>query len=127
MMRSRIHMLSFGLAAVLAAGTLPVLAQTPGNVPRASAKPARKGYNPARRVPPYFGKVGLSTDQKETIYSIRGKYQEKIASLQQQIDEMRAQELSECEEVLSDSQRQLLNQERPASKRKDPTPAKSGE
>ncbi|MEO6809060.1 MAG: hypothetical protein ABI353_08095 [Isosphaeraceae bacterium] len=125
MMRSRIRMLSFGLAAVLAAGTLPVLAQAPGNVPRSSAKPARKAYNPARRVPAYFGKVGLSTDQKETIYAIRGKYQEKIASLQQQIDQMRAQELTECEEVLSEPQQHLLDQERPVSKRKNPKTAKS--
>lgn len=123
MMRSRIRMLSIGLAAVLAAAALPVAAQVPGS----SAKQARKTYNPARRVPAHFGKVGLSTDQKEAIYAIRGKYQEKIASLQRQIDQMRAEELNECESLLNDSQRNLLNQERPASKRKGSMASKSGD
>jgi hypothetical protein len=65
---------------------------------------------PFRRVPPYFSKAGISSDQKEKIYIIRGKYQPRIEALQKQIAEIQAQELAECESILLEPQKKVLDQ-----------------
>lgn len=64
--------------------------------------------DPARRVPRHFGKVGLTSDQKERIYRIQAKHHEKIAELQKQLDQLRAEMNSECEAVLTPEQKKLL-------------------
>jgi Spy/CpxP family protein refolding chaperone len=73
----------------------------------AAAKP--RAYNPSRRVPAFFGQVGLTPSQREQIYSIRGKYYEQAAELKRQIEELEAKEDTDCAGVLTDSQRQLLD------------------
>jgi hypothetical protein len=119
------------LAAVALLGSLPLIAQEPA--PAKSAEktaPASKKSDPTRRVPSYFGQVGLSTEQRESIYKIRGKHQPRIQELQKQIDSLRAEELRECETVLTDSQKQQLQQFRAAAaaKKKQATakPKESG-
>ncbi|RUL81239.1 SNARE domain-containing protein [Tautonia sociabilis] len=87
----------------------------PGTVDR----PAQEGtpsktYPPYRRLPTYFGLVGVSDQQKQDIYAIRGRYREEIAALEQRIQELKRQELSECEAVLTEAQQKLLNQIRAA-------------
>ena len=76
---------------------------------------AKKAYDPSRRVPAFFGQIGLSQDQKEEIYKTRAKYLEKIAILQKQIDEIKVEEMKECESKLSESQKLLLNVRRRAA------------
>ena len=71
---------------------------------------------PYRRVPDNFGKIGLSTQQREDIYAIRGQYRAELAELQQRIEELENNEMSECEAVLTDSQRTLLQQLRKVSR-----------
>lgn len=85
------------------------------------AKPATRTYNPARRVPPYFGQIGLTPDQREKIYEIRGNHQAKIAELKRQIEEAETEEMAACESVLTDAQRDLLYQRRAARKGKAST------
>lgn len=94
-------------ASLLAIATIPLAAQD-------SPRPARKKYDPARRVPPYFSKVGLTTEQRESIYKVRGTYQPRIADLKQQIMAMQAKELADCESVLTVPQRKILEQFRAA-------------
>lgn len=94
-------------ACLMTVATIPLEAQD-------APKPARKQYNPARRVPRDFAKVGLTPDQRESIYKIRGTYQPKIAALKQQIVEAQAKELAECETVLTGPQKKLLDQFRAA-------------
>ena len=77
-----------------------------------------------RRVPPYFGQIGLTPDQRERVYEIRGVYQATIADLKRQIEESQAAELAECEDVLTDAQRKLLENRRASSRR--PTGPRSG-
>ena len=71
---------------------------------------------PYRRVPNNFGKIGLSTQQREDIYAIRGQYRAELDELQQRIEQLEDNEMAECEAVLTDSQRTLLQQLRKVSR-----------
>lgn len=87
-----------------------VVADTP-----ADPTPPRT-FPPYRRVPIQFGKIGLSNQQKEDIYIVRGRYQSEITELKARIDALALQELTECEAVLTEAQRRLLDQIRAASR-----------
>jgi hypothetical protein len=108
------------LAVLIALGSLPLEAQdtspsrTAGNP---SASPSKRAYDPSRRVPDYFGQINLTVEQKETIYKIRAKHQQKIDALKQQISDLQAQSLHECEAVLTDIQKQQLESRRKAAVR----------
>ncbi len=104
---------------------LPLIAQeskAPQTETKTKAKTVRRAYDPARRVPVYFGQLGLSAEQREEIYTIQGKHMPKIDSLEKQIEDLRAQMLQECEGVLTAPQKQVLDQRRsgaaPAAKSK---------
>jgi hypothetical protein len=101
-----------GCAGILALGSLRLDAQEPSG---AKAEVAKKVYDASRRVPVFFAQIGLSKEQKEEIYKIRSKYLDKIAALEKQIDEVKAEEMRECESKLSASQKQLLDARRRAS------------
>jgi len=100
--------------------TIPLGAQEPGT----SKRSAGKGYDAARRVPPYFGQVGLSTEQREAIYKIRAQHLERIEALQQQIEQEETQMMTESEAVLTDAQRKLLEERRGTAKSKASPAAK---
>ena len=89
----------------------PLIAQEP-KVSQPPSKTAKRTFDPVRRLPPYFGQIGLSAEQKEAVYKIQGTHMPKIVSLEKQIEEMRAQMLHECEGVLKAPQKQLLEQRR---------------
>src|SRR4051812_46529050 len=116
-------------AALMAAGTL-IAQETTTPKPSNPAPAARRGGDPARRVPDYFGQIGLTPEQREAIYKIRGKHQAKIDELERQIDEIQAQTLVECEGVLTDTQKQMLAQRRKAGgatkKGEEPASEKAG-
>jgi hypothetical protein len=102
-----------GVCAVVAAVlALPLIAQEQETTKGSDAKAARKPYDPARRVPAYFGQVGLTDAQKESIYKVRAKYVDKIDALQKQLDDLNAQMMTECETVLTEPQKKLLEQRR---------------
>jgi hypothetical protein len=99
---------------------LPLAAQepSPGKPTDALNAPAKtQTYDPSRRVPPFFGQVGLTPEQKEAIYKIRGKYQVRIDALSKQIAETQSQMLAECEAQLNETQKQLLTFRRDAAAR----------
>jgi hypothetical protein len=102
--RARIGWVFPGLAVFLMLGTVTMSAQEPGG------DPARKAVNPSHRVPPFFGQVGLTPDQRQKVYSVREKYAARVADLKKQIADVQAEELADCEKVLTDTQKQLLNQ-----------------
>ena len=110
-LRSRVGGVLLGLAMVGAVGILPSIAQDPGQEKATS----KKGQN-SRRVPPYFSKVGLTSEQREKVYEIRGKYQEEISALKAKIDDLQAKELADCEGVLLDSQKKVLTDLRSTAK-----------
>ena len=119
-----------GLTATMLLGTMPLTAQESGSAKTAekTAPPSKKRtYDPSRRVPDYFGQIGLTPEQKESIYKVRAKHQQKIDELEKQITQIQSQMLTECEALLTDTQRQLLEHRRRAassSSKKVSEPAK---
>lgn len=110
----------------LAAATL-LHAQEPSETthPSKADTPAVGRRNdPARRVPDFFGQIGLTPEQREAIYKIRARHQAKIAELEKQIAEIQAQEVNECEGMLTEAQKQLLAQRRKAAAGSGATQAK---
>jgi hypothetical protein len=70
-------------------------------------KPTTKG---GRSLPPNWGKLGLSDDQKKEVYAIRGKYSVQIAQLEAQIQMLRKKEQTELTKVLTDDQKARLKE-----------------
>ena len=60
------------------------------------------------RLPRYFGKVGVSVNQKRRVYSIQALYRERFATLTRQLEALKAQERQEVLEVLTELQKQRL-------------------
>ena len=92
---------------------------------KADAPAAKRSFDPARRVPIYFGQIGLTPEQREAIYKIQAKHQAKINELERQVDEIQTQSLRECEGVLTETQKQLLTQRRKAAGRKGEEPERT--
>ena len=99
---NRVRMVRAGMATVvlLAAGTLSGGRRPPGRR-RTRAPAAKRTYDSSRRVPSYFGQIGLTPN--EAVYKIRGKQQARIDELEKQIDEIQRGWPS-VEGVLSDAQ-----------------------
>lgn len=109
-----------GLALLVAAGSLTLYARdepAKADAEKPSAPAARPKADPSRRVPNHFGQVGLTIEQRESIYKIRKAHQEKIEALRAQIAEVEAKAMVECEAVLTDTQKKLLENLRSANVR----------
>src|SRR5450755_1937071 len=94
-------MTSIGLALVIAAASVSTFAQDPA-AKKTADKPeittvAKKKYDPSRRVPDYFGQIGLTIEQRESIYKIRKVHHEKLDVLKKQIVEEDADAMKKCE------------------------------
>jgi len=76
---------------------------------------AKKKSDPRRRLYPYFGQLGLTDAQKESVYAIRAKHATRINSLEKQLEDARHQAMAEAERVLNPSQKKLLEERRKAS------------
>lgn len=76
----------------------------------AAAPATPRTYPPFRRLPTYFGMVGVSDQQKMDIYSVRGRYRAEIYELERRIEELKRKEITECESILTQAQRKLLDQ-----------------
>ena len=98
-----------GYLAPAVLGLLAVVLIHDGRI-RAQDTPTEKSARVVRRVPNYFGQVGLTTDQREQIYTIREEYARKLADLVRQLEEAKGEELAKCEGVLTESQKKLLDQ-----------------
>lgn len=65
---------------------------------------------PRGRLPSNFGKLGISEQQRERIYSVQAEYNDRIDILLVQIEELRAARDAAIDEVLTDGQRQRLKE-----------------
>ena len=92
--------------AVAMMGGLPLVAQESA-APKTTT-PAKTKQEPSHRVPAYFGQIGLTAEQRARIYGIQAKHAEKIEALEKQIAEEKARVLAECEGVLTDVQKKLV-------------------
>lgn len=102
MSRARVAaVISASLAVIATVFPTPfsVVAQEPPAA-KAPGEPKVRG-----RVPMYYGKLDLTSDQKTQIYSIQNQYDGRIDDLLAQIEELRIQRDSEIETVLSAGQR----------------------
>jgi hypothetical protein len=74
----------------------------------------KKGDTPPPRVkgmlPQNYKKLGLTDQQTQEIYRIRGRYGAKIDALKQQIAELQEEERAEAEKVLTDAQKARLKE-----------------
>jgi hypothetical protein len=91
------------VALALATGWL-MAADEPKKDP-APAAPAAKG-----NLPPGWKKLGLSDDQAAKIKQISGDYRAKIDALEQQVKQLKEQELAEEVKVLTDAQKARLKE-----------------
>ena len=57
------------------------------------------------RVPRGFGQLGLSKDQKERVYGIQAAYANRIAELEEEIEQLKKEQLVRIKGVLNDAQR----------------------
>ncbi len=64
----------------------------------------------ARRLPDYFGMIGLSQTQKEKIYQVREQRLGEIEVLERKIQEIKDGIVADCEKVLTQTQLQLLQE-----------------
>jgi len=122
--RKRIGAVGLGVVVVLLIGGWPLVAQEPSTPKPTTATPAKK-KDASRRVPAYFGQIGLTTEQRASIYNIQAKRHEKIDALEQQIAAERAEMLADCEKVLNETQKKLLDTLRKAAAEPAPKTATS--
>jgi hypothetical protein len=61
-------------------------------------------------LPPNWGKIGLTDDQKQQIYKIQGKYGDEIDKLEAKIKELKGTRDKEMKAVLSVDQKKKLDE-----------------
>lgn len=139
--RAGVLALAFVGVVVLGLGAGGMAAQEPSagkpaEAAGTTAPAAPKASDPSRRVPRFFGQIGLTPEQKDEIYKIRGKHQQKLEELQKQIARVQSEMMAECEAVLNETQKKMLTYRREASAKarkarasstETPAPAKPSE
>ena len=73
-------------------------------------KPDKEPIIVKAQLPRYYKQLGLTDQQKKTIYKVRGSYAVKIEELQKQIAELKDKEKKELEGVLTDGQKKRLKE-----------------
>lgn len=115
MLRTRIFAIGLGVVSCLFMGTLPLAAQQPPAA-TSSSKPETPAAKPtpssSRRVPAYFGQIGLSPEQKDAIYQVVAKHQTRIEELKKELAEANDKMVEECETLLDDAQKKSLESRR---------------
>jgi hypothetical protein len=65
----------------------------------------------AGQLPSGWGKIGLSKEQKTKIYAIQGDYKMKIADLEKQLKDLKAEERRKMVAVLTEEQKDTLRKQ----------------
>lgn len=71
------------------------------------------------RLPTHWGKIGLTDEQKQSIYKIHDKYEAEISKLESKITELKATRDKEMKAVLNADQKKALEAQLLGSKDKD--------
>ncbi len=89
-------------------------------------KPDDKDPKAKGTLPPLWKKLGLNDEQTQRIYKIETNYKTKIDALKQQIEDLKAEEKTELDKVLTDAQKTHLKELKLGEKDdpKDKPPAK---
>ena len=83
-----------------------------------SSSPSKKKKTFRRRVPNYYGQIGISKKQREKIYEIQKGYFNEISTLEEKIEELEQKRGAEIYAVLSGPQKIILGQLREAAAKK---------
>lgn len=83
-----------------------------------ASSPSKKKKTFRRRVPNYYGQVGISKKQREKIYEIQKEYFNEITALEEKIEELKEKRNGEMYDVLDDSQKKKLDNLREAAAKK---------
>lgn len=115
---SRVVAAGLSVVSLLFLGTLPLAAQQappPGSSTKTEAPAAKSTSTTPRRVPNYFGQLGLSPEQKDSIYKVVAKHQSRIEELKKELAEANDKMVQECESLLDDAQKKSLEARRTAA------------
>lgn len=63
-----------------------------------------------QRLPNNYGKLGLTEEQKKKIYSIQANYKTRIQRLQQELEDLRNEEVLEIQSALTEAQKTSLQE-----------------
>jgi hypothetical protein len=61
-------------------------------------------------LPPHYKQLGLSDKQLQDVYKVQASYKAKIDDLEQKIKELKAEEKTEREKILTDAQKARLKE-----------------
>ena len=104
-----------GVLSLLFLGTLPLAAQQPSPSGSSTTSKVPSVSAVSRRVPNYFGQLGLSKEQKDSIYQVVSKHQTRIEELKKELAEANEKMVQECESLLDESQKKVLEAKRIAA------------
>ena len=109
-----------GLTLVVALAAVPHQEQDEVVVPKMefTAADLVKLETASKRVPPYFGQVALTPEQRARIQTIQSRYLREILMREKEIEALKKKSLQECEDVLVDFQRGLIKNLRDAKARR---------
>lgn len=97
----------------------------------AAAKSADKGAATAkdgkRRLPRYYGRLGLSEAQREKIYGVQSQYESDIDKLEKQLADLKSRQEADCRKVLNADQKKQLAEAVEAAKAKNKLAKSDGE
>ncbi|WP_406699687.1 hypothetical protein V5E97_12590 [Singulisphaera sp. Ch08] len=116
---SRLVTVGMSVVSILCLGMIPVTAQeappstsTTTSSTKTEAPTAKPTSTSLRRVPTYFGQIGLTREQKDSIYQVVAKHQSRIEELKKELAEANAKMVQECETLLDDAQKKSLESRR---------------
>ena len=76
-----------------------------------------------RRLPDHFAKLGLTDEQRATIYAVQDRYGARIERLERELAELKARRTSDIRRVLRHDQRKKLDRLEAEDQAKRPEPA----
>lgn len=110
-------------AMLVGIGSMSILGVSPAQEAKKESTPTtapetKKGATPVPgnetvirgQLPPYWGKLSLSDEQKQKIYQIQSKFNGEIARLEAQVKELRAKRDQEMRSVLTEEQKKRLEE-----------------
>jgi len=99
---------TFAALLLICAVTAPQF--TSAQAPGAESEQAVPKEKPRGRLPNLYGKLGVSDDQREKIYTIQAEYSAQIEELLTQLEDLRARRDRTVENVLTDGQKRRLHE-----------------
>ena len=95
-------------------------------VSRSAAGTTAARKKPSGRLPRYFGKLGVSDEQRTKIYELQAKYAEQIEALEKELAALKDKRDGEIAGVLTAGQKTRLTELREAASRKSSSRSASG-